>query len=186
MKPILKHRSISEMLTSALPPSPIVNGDGGPYGEDKEDEDGENCAGRVVFGYGSVDKDGRPVGMVGRPPVFHTKSDTNTLRRFGNQHTLRVAASANSATSGTTITSLHTLLEPKSVEEGGLLLSVSKPSLNGESSNVGTQQQQQQQLNARLSHSKCSSSLGNLVDLPLTPPLLPHFGTHSSHKFKKG
>jgi hypothetical protein len=84
MKSILKHRSISEMLTSALPPSPIVDGDSGPYGEDEEDKDEKTYAGRVVFGYPSVGKDGRPVGMVGRPPMFHTKSDTNILRRFRN------------------------------------------------------------------------------------------------------
>jgi hypothetical protein len=57
-----------------------VDGDSGPYGEDEEDEDEENCAGRVVFGYGSVDEDGRPVGMYGKMPMIHTKSDTNILR----------------------------------------------------------------------------------------------------------
>ena len=56
MKPILKHRSISEMLTSTLPPSPVIDGDGA-RAVDEGEENEENCAGRVVFGCGGLGED---------------------------------------------------------------------------------------------------------------------------------
>lgn len=143
MKPILKHRSISEMLTKALPPSPLFSNDDTPMREDDEDE--ENQAGRVVFSYGSFGADGKPfLGPNGRPPMYHTKSDTSILHRFGKREaTPRVAAANVSQDSGTLSES----------SERSLLSASRPPSSNAQPS-------------PRLTHSKRSSSSGNLVDLP--------------------
>lgn len=144
MKPILKHRSISEMLTSALPPSPLF---GNADEDDGLNDDDEECyAGRVVFG--SVGADGRAFsGAAGRPPMFHTKSDTNILRRFGKGNPSPRVAAANAAY-------YSPVLQSTAESSEGSLLSRSRPS-----SSDGRP-------NTRLSYGKRSSSSGNLVDLP--------------------
>lgn len=97
MTPILKLGCISEMLTSALPPSPVIDWDGASAVDDKEEDD-KSCAGRVIFGYGGLGEDGQPMGIGGRPPMFHTKSNTNILRRFGNRSEApRVTAAVSSS-----------------------------------------------------------------------------------------
>lgn len=85
MKPILKHRSIAEMLSSTLPPTPTWSDDGSialALGDVDEEEEEEESSGkplgerRSTFG-----------GKSGRPPMFHTKSDTHLLPRFGHKKT---------------------------------------------------------------------------------------------------
>ena len=140
MKPILKHRSIGEMLTSALPPSPLFGNIGGEGTTLDDDEDEDDYAGRVVFRY---DAQGRPIL---RPPMTHTKSDTNILRRFGNKNSSpRIAAA----------TAPHYSPVLRSTAES------SENTLSTASAPMSTEVQR----NARLTYSKRSSSSGNLVDL---------------------
>jgi len=74
-KPILKHRSISELLTSELPPtSPILS----PL-EFWEDSEPDATTG---------DADAHLDIRVKRPPLFHTKSDTQ-LTRWGSSRAFR-------------------------------------------------------------------------------------------------
>lgn len=75
MKPILKHRSIAEMLTGALPPAPSWFEPGaGSMDDSDDDDDGEGSA-REPHEKGQRGK--------GRPPLYHTLSDTNVIPRFG-------------------------------------------------------------------------------------------------------
>ncbi|KAI9450079.1 hypothetical protein F5148DRAFT_1244908 [Russula earlei] len=64
-KPILKHRSISDLLTSALPNLGHTddNVENDPDLDDDDDEDNETIH-----------------SPLSRPPLFHTKSDSNVLR----------------------------------------------------------------------------------------------------------
>ncbi|KAH8110827.1 hypothetical protein DFH11DRAFT_1513861 [Phellopilus nigrolimitatus] len=86
MKPILKHRSITEMLTTALPVSSHWDEEG--IVEDVEDAD-----------VGMDDDDVQSMherrasfgGSGGRPPMFHTKSDSNILPRFGRGKKAKVS-----------------------------------------------------------------------------------------------
>ena len=128
------------MLTSMLPPSPVVDGDDASA-VDEEEEDDENCAGRVVVGYSGSGEDGWPVGIGGRQPMFHTKSDTNTLQRFADRSE---APSVAAALSSSTTMVLHNspCKTETSGEWGGLLLSVSGPGLNGKAGKAGTQSHQ--------------------------------------------
>lgn len=62
-KPILKHRTISELLSLPRPSSPILEASDLTDGDDLQfDEDGQI-----------------------RPPLLHTKSDTNIIRRSNNR-----------------------------------------------------------------------------------------------------
>ncbi|KAI5118004.1 hypothetical protein M0805_008103 [Coniferiporia weirii] len=81
MKPILKHRSIAEMLSSALPATPLWNDDNDIATED--DGDGDDLS--VGSDSGKLPHERRATfsGKSGRPPMFHTKSDTHLLPRFG-------------------------------------------------------------------------------------------------------
>ena len=61
MKPILKHRSITEMLTSALPPTPIWATEDGILEEDEEDSesiDRERCLLRLLVVMSEGDNEG--------------------------------------------------------------------------------------------------------------------------------
>lgn len=75
MKPILKHRSIAEMLTGALPPAPSWAEPGpstrGDSEGDEEDDDDQDPRESTYGRKGS------------RPPLYHTRSDTNVISRFG-------------------------------------------------------------------------------------------------------
>ena len=92
--------------------------------------------------------------------MFYTKGNTDILREFGNRSEApRVAAAASSSTTPPR----NSPFENETSEEGDRsFLSASRPSFNGEAGNVGAQHHQP---NARLSHSKRSSSSGNLADL---------------------
>ncbi|KAL5492563.1 hypothetical protein ACEPAI_4010 [Sanghuangporus weigelae] len=81
-KPILKHRSIAEMLTSALPPAPIWAEESSEFtdyhnAKHHETKDGSESLWQEEP-YTSLS-----AGRGGRPPLLHTKSDTNILPRFG-------------------------------------------------------------------------------------------------------
>lgn len=62
-KPILKHRSTREMLQTSLPPSPAAEED-----EDEDEDDEDDCSsGGAGFPFQ-------------RPPLLHTKSDSQIMR----------------------------------------------------------------------------------------------------------
>ncbi|TFL02110.1 hypothetical protein BDV98DRAFT_612336 [Pterulicium gracile] len=79
-KPILKHRSISQMLTSDLP-SPLYSP---PESEEENDH----------YGGGGGDTNAREMPAPGRsiptrPPLLHTKSDTHVIRWGPNKRAFR-------------------------------------------------------------------------------------------------
>lgn len=82
-KPILKHRTISEMLTTALPASPLFNVP--DEEEPAEDHDGYNEASleedQQQSGSGLSNVSNKNVAI--RPSLLHTKSDTTVLKRRG-------------------------------------------------------------------------------------------------------
>ena len=80
--------------------------------------------GEWYLGYGGLDEDGRLVSVGGRPPMFHTKSNTNVLRIFGNRNEgSRFATSSNSSTTTPMYNSLYET--ETSEEQGGSPLSAS-------------------------------------------------------------
>lgn len=99
MKPILKHRSICELLTSDLPSSPIYSSPG---------SDAEK--GDVAEAVWMQDEDAgtagvRPLRNRQRPPLLHTKSDTHLARgpnrAFGRGSPPRITAEDTTATPST-------------------------------------------------------------------------------------
>lgn len=68
-KPILKHRSICELLTSDLPSSPIFSSPSSDAGEEED-----------LWVQGSDASDGATKVKAERPPLLHTKSDTHITR----------------------------------------------------------------------------------------------------------
>ncbi|KAL5513330.1 hypothetical protein ACEPAH_3729 [Sanghuangporus vaninii] len=81
-KPILKHRSIAEMLTSALPPAPIWAEESSEFtdyhnAKHHEPKDGSESL------WQEEHHTSLAAGRNGRPLLLHTKSDTNILPRFG-------------------------------------------------------------------------------------------------------
>ncbi|KAF9497099.1 hypothetical protein BDN71DRAFT_1366236, partial [Pleurotus eryngii] len=64
-KPILKHRSISELLTSDLPASPLFS-----PAESEEEDNGQS----------EPNSDSFPHATLSRPRLMHTKSDTHVTR----------------------------------------------------------------------------------------------------------
>ena len=101
MKPILKHRTISEMLTSTLPPSPLFDtlalreddSDATKISHSHEEHPSEEPRGRSAAPPSS------------RPPLIHTKSDTNILRRFDKKLSPPRVAQAVSTSSTSSATS---------------------------------------------------------------------------------
>ncbi|KII85934.1 hypothetical protein PLICRDRAFT_56413 [Plicaturopsis crispa FD-325 SS-3] len=95
MKPILKHRSISELLTHDLP-SPRFS----PLPSDDEDEDEEGNGGKEGKGWAAHENDmherNRTVsanaGPPNRPSLLHTKSDTHLVRLTGRKHSTHTHA----------------------------------------------------------------------------------------------
>lgn len=84
MKPILKHRSIAEMLSSTLPPTPSWADDDAaafPLGDVEEEEENEDGSNMNILG----ERRSSFGGKFGRPSMFHTKSDTHLLPRFGRK-----------------------------------------------------------------------------------------------------
>ena len=128
MKPILKHRSICELLTSDLPSSPIYSSPGSDVAEEDvwvEDE-----------GLGHQEtKDSRH--RLRRPPLLHTKSDTHIARRpnhvFRRDSPPRIIAEGSTETSpppGSTISGSSYITDGKSSQTSG--------SDQDPTSNVGT------------------------------------------------
>ncbi|THH05985.1 hypothetical protein EW145_g4397 [Phellinidium pouzarii] len=89
MKPILKHRSIAEMLSSALPAAPAWSEDGATgfaMEEDCEDDEDDGTSSKVPSECRAAFS-----GRSGRPPMFHTKSDTHLLPRFDRGKNVKVS-----------------------------------------------------------------------------------------------
>lgn len=95
-KPILKHRSIMELLTSDLPSSPMFS----PPDSD-EDEllrvHSDHEPPKHLTGPGVPE-------IIKRPPLMHTKSDTH-ISRWGPNHTFRRDSPPRIIASGPSVTS---------------------------------------------------------------------------------
>ena len=100
-KPILKHRSIAEMLTSALPPAPI-------WAEESNEFTDHHSARHHELKDGSelLPKDEPRAssfgGRGGRPPLLRTKSDTHILPRPGRGGAPKAQVSPSRVTPGST------------------------------------------------------------------------------------
>lgn len=81
-KPILKHRSISQLLTSDFPPtSPVFSTEESDEDRNDEEEDQDTT---TTTSSTSTTTNGPPP----RPPLFHTKSDTH-ITRWGPNRAFR-------------------------------------------------------------------------------------------------
>jgi len=100
MKPILKHRSISELLTSDLPSSPVYSSAGSDTEKGDEAEEDVWIQDRNTGDPGL--KGSRSRHQLKRPPLLHTKSDTHLTRgpnrAFGRGSPPRITTEGSAAT----------------------------------------------------------------------------------------
>jgi hypothetical protein len=117
MKPILKHRSICELLTSDLPSSPVYSS---PGSDVEKGDVAEEDVWVEDEGLGDKETKGSRHGLR-RPPLLHTKSDTHIARRpnhvFRRDSPPRITAEGSTATSpppGSTISGSSYITDRKS------------------------------------------------------------------------
>jgi hypothetical protein len=120
MKPILKHRSISELLTSDLPSSPIYSSPG------SDAEKGDVAEDMWVQDEDPGDKDLRTSRSLKRPPLLHTKSDTHItrglnrgLRRGSPPNLITAESTATPSTPDSTISRSSHIIDRKSSQTSG-------------------------------------------------------------------